>query len=565
MRLRIWMVGMGWLSACQSSTGTLRVDVRTDLQPIVELETISVELQRPGGGVETREHSVGNDSYLDGVRVGVFEGLENETVRVVVTARGPGIDLEQRASVAVRGDTGATLLLTRNCLGVACDAPEAETCLNGMCVSSTCTAERLESCGAPACSPDACGAVVECAGASCESGACLVAPLPNACPPGERCDLVDGCTADIPDASMDAGLPDATGDAGFDALTAEAIVVGRFVACARLGREVVCWGNNVHGAVGHSEPGALGASTVSVAADEIAASATAVCARDGGAVHCWGDNRLGQLGQGDQLERRGVVVDVPLPFEADGIDAFSGGFCAHSDGMISCWGSNAFGQADPANPAPSVGPGPLRAADVVHVDGGADHLCFRTSSDDVFCQGRGLDGELGDGSATDSRTPIEVTPISAYSQMVAIGPESSIGSACALASGQVFCWGANNVGQLGSTVGDFSPSPVAVTGLADAVEIFRTMRPMFARTTSGQIVGWGDRRDGLFGDGGADRIETTPAPTTLGRFRALAFGEVHACGIEDSDNTVWCWGRNDGGTLPEQADDAIVTPFIVQH
>jgi alpha-tubulin suppressor-like RCC1 family protein len=66
--------------------------------------------------------------------------------------------------------------------------------------------------------------------------------------------------------------------------------------------------------------------------------------------------------------------------------------------------------------------------------------------------------------------------------------------ACALRrSGQVVCWGSNEIGVLGNGTNDWSAEPVAVSGLSDAVELAHggTDAHSCARKQSGAVVCWG--------------------------------------------------------------------------
>lgn len=63
------------------------------------------------------------------------------------------------------------------------------------------------------------------------------------------------------------------------------------------------------------------------------------------------------------------------------------------------------------------------------------------------------------------------------------------------------CWGSNNQGQLGNGTTTDSPTPVAVTGLTDASTISAGREHSCATTTAGGARCWGLNTSGELGTG----------------------------------------------------------------
>ena len=96
---------------------------------------------------------------------------------------------------------------------------------------------------------------------------------------------------------------------------------------------------------------------------------------------------------------------------------------------------------------------------VIAIAAGGYHTCVLTSGGAVQCVGYNFDGELGNGSNTDSTT--FVTAVS--SGAVAIGA-GELHTCAYMNDGSVECWGYNGNGQLGDGTTTDSNVPVKVTG-----------------------------------------------------------------------------------------------------
>ena len=92
-----------------------------------------------------------------------------------------------------------------------------------------------------------------------------------------------------------------------------------------------------------------------------------------------------------------------------------------------------------------VGAGAATSAGAVGLAGGGGHSCVLGSSGHVDCWGWNRYSQLGDGTKTNSGTPVEVQGVSDAVQLAAGGDDSCV----VLPSGHIDCWGWNGYGQLG--------------------------------------------------------------------------------------------------------------------
>jgi hypothetical protein len=259
----------------------------------------------------------------------------------------------------------------------------------------------------------------------------------------------------------------------------EAVAVGWRHACALVtGGTVKCWGTmgTDGAAVMHSTPvDVLGLPNGQNAIASISAGYDYTCARvtyPALKVRCWGLNDHGQLGNGTTISSSVPVEVVSLTSGA----VFAGGkhTCAlasvsSGDGSfgpnrdVKCWGDNRYGQLGDGTTVNSTVPvkvtGIRSDAFASAVAVGGDHTCASTDSG-VVCWGRNVDGQAGNGTTIDSRSPVMVSGFSTFAPIDAapFGDHT-----CALIGGfGVKCWGNNDFGQLGNGTTISSSVPVEV-------------------------------------------------------------------------------------------------------
>ena len=187
---------------------------------------------------------------------------------------------------------------------------------------------------------------------------------------------------------------------------------------------------------------------------------------------------------------------------------------------------------------------------------GQDFTCGVTPLGNAFCWGRNAAGALGNGTTTNRTTPGPVTmPAGVLFDSVSAGQDH----ACAIStSGNVYCWGGNASGQLGTgnTSPQTTPALVSVPGVSFAsVSAAAQFTCALTTGTNATVYCWGLNSTGQLGQ--ANNVGTTiPSPTPVqvqgGPFRAVSATQGHACGILSGggqDGLVVCWGLNDAGQL----------------
>ncbi len=308
----------------------------------------------------------------------------------------------------------------------------------------------------------------------------------------------------------------------------------------------------------HRQPGAPleGVSAIAAGGSTCALLAT-------GGLRCWGANGFGQLGDGTTVDAPGAV---PVAGAGDSGSLAVGlhHACAvRGDGQVACWGSNQFGQlGDEDYGEASVAPVPVPGlSGAVRVAAGHWHTCALVAGGEVWCWGANHMGQLGDGTPDQPSGPVAVVGLGGATAVAAGAAHS-----CAVASGEVWCWGGNYTGQLGDGTFEDAAAPVRVEGISDAVDVSLGADSSCALLATGEVRCWGANNVGQLGDG--TREASTLPTTVVGVSGATAIdsGPSHTCALVGGGE-LRCWGRNDQGQLGDGTTAtslvAVAVPGIV--
>lgn len=244
-----------------------------------------------------------------------------------------------------------------------------------------------------------------------------------------------------------------------------AVAAGNGFTCAiTLEGQADCWGRTVEGGDTASEVVGLSSRVVSVSVGVVTGSEQACVVTQGGAAQCWGGNAYGQLGDGSNTNRSVPADVVGLSSGVVAISAGNGYTCALTTaGAVKCWGGD-YGEFSESLYGGSSVPVDMAglSSGVLAVSAGNVQACVVTQAGAAKCWGENDFGQLGDGSTTRSRMPVDVVGLS--SGVLAVSAGSSF--TCALTvAGVVECWGYNGEGELGNGGAMQSLVPVDVVEL----------------------------------------------------------------------------------------------------
>lgn len=222
-----------------------------------------------------------------------------------------------------------------------------------------------------------------------------------------------------------------------------------------------------------------------------------------------------------------------------------------TDHAVRCWGNG--------NPTPTRIEG---TEGTVELAVGASHACVIVSRGDdaqgeVKCWGDNTLGQLGDGTTSSRRASAARVELPRPISVIAVGATH----ACALTAAdqpptELYCWGANNLGQLGDGL---TPSDTT-SRLPKKIEIDQgrsyVVRVSLGRDVTCAIVKpsdetrcWGANDSGQAGQPPSEKVALPTKVPAIPVMNGLFAGDHHVCARESTSRSAWCWGRNDRGQL----------------
>ncbi len=331
---------------------------------------------------------------------------------------------------------------------------------------------------------------------------------------------------------------------------------------------VVCWGNNAQGKRGlgggignasETPPGKAGpwvVGNLSGGMVEVSAGAWSTCSlKQNGEIWCWGGGEFGQLGTGTD-----VCMD---------------------NGETAC---NSATNYPPAKISM-----PLGKTAVSLSDANQGHFCAILDTGEGLCWGWNNDGQLGDGTvctggawwdsnannpqptgcnANNGRyTPVLVDDSNFPANYSIISISTGMGHSCAIIdNNDLYCWGANSWGQLGTGLGEQSfPTPQYVD--SGVIAVATGNEHSCALYENQYVKCWGNNAQGQLGTGNLFNQNTPTLINLSSNIDLISLETAYNlnCVISE-ENIPYCWGANQWGQLGnyDPNDSRQETPLTVE-
>ena len=180
----------------------------------------------------------------------------------------------------------------------------------------------------------------------------------------------------------------------------------------------------------------------------------------------------------------------------------------------------------------------------VAIAAGLGHRLALRQDGTVWAWGNNEFGQVGDGTTTSRRYPVNVAGLSDVIRIAAAFNHSL----AVTRDGTVWSWGENHRGQVGDGSHINRSSPVALNLPAPAKAIATGWTSGLAVLEDGTVWGWGDNFWGQLGDGSRTERPSPVQAVGLDGIAEVSLGDFHTL-LLDNDRGVWALGENLYGQL----------------
>ncbi|XP_066090788.1 RCC1 and BTB domain-containing protein 2 isoform X3 [Saccopteryx bilineata] len=201
--------------------------------------------------------------------------------------------------------------------------------------------------------------------------------------------------------------------------------------------------------------------------------------------------------------------------------------------------------------------------------GSGPHIVLATTEGEVFTWGHNAYSQLGNGTTNHGLVPWLISTNLSNKQVTEVAC-GSYHSLVLTSDGEVFAWGYNNSGQVGSGSTANQPIPRRVTGCLQSkvvVNIACGQMCSMVVVDSGEVYVWGYNGNGQLGLGSSGNQSTPCRIAALQgiRVQRVACGYAHTLVLTD-DGQVYAWGANSYGQLGtgNKNNQSYPTPVVVE-
>jgi alpha-tubulin suppressor-like RCC1 family protein/outer membrane protein assembly factor BamB len=282
----------------------------------------------------------------------------------------------------------------------------------------------------------------------------------------------------------------------------------------------------------------------------------AVALKTDGSMLSWGANSRGQLGIGNTTDSR-----VPTIVSTDTNWIYAEAGALHSvalrgDGTIWTWGANDFGQLGFGN-TNNVSVETRLGVDSgwIEVRAGGSFMLARRADGTLWGWGRNDSAQLGNNTTANALSPIQIGTNTDWAAISA-GVSHSMG---VRSNGTLWVWGRNfglNTTRLENSTNIFRV-PTQVGSETNWVAVDAGFDHSLMINSAGQMFAWGANQIGQLGNGSSgatigntnDANLSMPMQIAASRTWAAVEAGVRHSLARATDNTIWAWGWNNFGQV----------------
>lgn len=197
----------------------------------------------------------------------------------------------------------------------------------------------------------------------------------------------------------------------------------------------------------------------------------------------------------------------------------------------------------------SISPATATSTPQMSIGAMQQSTCVIQDVGNMYCWGRNDLGQLGNGNVDPHTWSVQEATASTDWRYLF---DSSGQHMCAIKNnGTLWCWGNNEDGQLG--LGDTTNRSVPTQVGTDTT--WRSGAAGYASTCAIKVVAghntlwcWGVNAEGQMGNGTSGAPQLSPVQADLTDWLSVSLGGNHVCAVR-TKGSLWCWGGNSDGQL----------------
>lgn len=278
-----------------------------------------------------------------------------------------------------------------------------------------------------------------------------------------------------------------------------------------------------------------------------------MCALDNGALKCWGTDFYGSQGFNEfpAVTKSTPTTVTNLSSDVTFYDSYTTHGCVIKLGTVHCSGFNGYGNLGDGAilKSTSVLASSLYSGQVDSVSSEIGNKCIKLITGYVYCWGDNVNSSSGS-LFLSSLYPYLIQPALVNNlgnnvNKVVVG---QYGASALLNDGSIKSWGYNGGGKLGN--GTLITSTFATnTSLTGATDLAGSQM-LYCAVAAGNVYCWGSDYGGVGSTGdGVTTIHSVSTPNLVplaGTYTKVAVGNYTSCAL-NSDQSVWCWGLRAAG------------------
>ncbi len=196
----------------------------------------------------------------------------------------------------------------------------------------------------------------------------------------------------------------------------------------------------------------------------------------------------------------------------------------------------------------------------LQMDTGFNHACAIKTTGDAVCWGSNKYAQLGNDSDTTPTAPVLVAGGLKFSSISA-GERHTC--AVQVTTQAIYCWGQNYANALGTNTDvPISGIPVQVASTLKFTSVSAGSYHNCAIATDQSLYCWGRNDYGQLGIGTTTNAKSPTLVSGTRKYLAVSAGAIHTCAI-DTSNAAYCWGFNTYGRIGQGTEANSSIPVAV--